>query len=144
MSKIKLELYRVKEKIRSRPNSFTGEWGVVLKEPLMTVKGEVVDENLRMLSGEQWTYACGRESVGGNAEGNHCCVNAVVDIKTGEIMLFSNSPKDYLRDGCNAVRFLIDVSAVPKTIIDQITFDGEFTEAAKQNIVSAVEMKNAV
>jgi hypothetical protein len=85
-----------------------------------------------------------RESIGGNAGEMHLCVNAVANRQTGEIIKFSNHPEDYKNPNSGEVQLRVEVKDLEKIklFIGQIYFEGEFTKEAKQNIISAVEMKN--
>ena len=106
------------------------------------VKNEIVRHNVRMLTGKEWVDAAARESIGGNAGPNHLAVNAVVR-DDGAIIKFSNYPRDY--SGFLQATFRVDISPWfrgEESIIDEVFFDGEFTEEAIRNIISAVEIRN--
>ena len=139
----RLETYAVRT--GERLFKFPGREKVKIEAPLIKdVKNDIVQRNLQMLTGKEWDKAWPRESMGGNAGKGNLCVNAMVNRNTGEIIAFTNYPKDLTENG--NVSFLAAVFGSSGTVtlfIDKIYFEGDFSENAKQNIASAIELKNS-
>jgi len=140
----RLEVYVVKTGERHLKDEGRPGWTPMAEKLMLTgAKNDLVLKNVQMLSGKEWNYAWSHESIGGNAGEMHLGVNLIVDRQTGEIIKFYNSPnKD---PACGTIRFSVRVEDLPEKIrlhIEEIYFEDEFSKEAKQNIISAVEIKN--
>jgi len=113
-------------------------------------KNEVINKNIEMLLGNQFTMRLINESIGGNAGEMHAGVNAHYS-PLGEIVRFSNYP-DEKKEGEKGVTFSVDVGYMLKTsylskkdrwIIDGIYFDDKNeNEDVKSVIENAADYAN--
>ncbi|NYZ74687.1 hypothetical protein H0O03_00270 [Candidatus Micrarchaeota archaeon] len=107
----KQPIHFLKEKVVLADGSYIARKKFVRPPEPLGVDREVVAHNSRMLAGEQFKTAANRESLCGTAAmagfgTNRVSVNAVLDPRSGKIIVFSNAPEERL--GGHAVTFVVN------------------------------------